>query len=51
MKKIFLSIIRSLDMIWDRAGTLLGVQEHVPRNRNVLLDRNNRNTFLAFLKI
>jgi hypothetical protein len=28
-------------------GTLLGVQEHVPRNRNVLLDRNYRNTFLA----
>ncbi len=38
-------------IIWHRAGKLLGVQEHVPRNRNVLLDRNNRNTFLAFLKI
>ena len=28
----------------------MGVQEHVPRNRNVLFDRNNRNTFLSFLK-
>ena len=28
----------------------MGVQEHVPRNRNVLFDRNNRNMFLEKLE-
>jgi hypothetical protein len=38
-------------LFWDRAGTLSGVQERVPRNRNVHFDRNNRNMFLKNSKI
>ena len=49
-QNIFSKIEISPNETWDPAGTLLGVQERVPRNRNVILDRNNRKPFLLFLK-